>query len=90
MQITDQSFKGSREVMDGNEYENCKFENCTIVYRGGTIPTINNCNFQDCNWLFDDAAQRTLAFMKLLYHGMGAHGPELVESAIRIIREPTA
>lgn len=90
MKITDQTIADTEQIIDGNEYAGCTFQRCKMVYRGGGIPTISDCRFEDCAWQFEEAAERTLLFMKLLYHGMGANGPELVESAITMIREPLA
>ncbi len=74
-------------TIDGNCYEECRFENCTLVYRGGVIPTIGKCHFQNCQWQFEDGAERTLLFLKQLYHGMGPGGVELVEATLGRLRE---
>ena len=67
--------------IDGNQYSNCRFESCADpVYRGGEIPHIIDCTFRRLPWQFEDAAERTLQFMNLLYHGMGDHGRELIEA----------
>ena len=90
MQFKERDFSNATELMDGNTYHTCKFEKCHLVYRGGAIPSIENCQFHDCTWQFENAAERTLTFMKLIYHGMGERGPELVESAFAEIRKPLA
>ncbi len=87
MLIKDRSFANSAELMDGNSYHGCKFDKCHLVYRGGAIPNIENCQFHDCTWQFENAAERTLTFLRLIYHGMGPKGPELVESAFNEIRK---
>ncbi len=88
MQSTGKTFSKSNELLDGNSYSDCKFEDCRLFYRGGDVPAISGCHFQNCTWHFENAAQRTLIFLKLLYHGMGPNGAELVESALKEIREP--
>ncbi len=88
MQHKDQNFSGTTEALDGNEYVNCKFKNCTMVYRGGGIPVINGCNFEDCKWQFEEAAERTLVFLKAVCHGMGPGGRQLVESTLNEILTP--
>ncbi len=88
MQFTAQNFADTEEVLDDNVYSGCKFDRCKMIYRGGGIPTIADCHFENCSWQFEEAAERTVFFMKLLYHGMGENGPKLVESAIAMIREP--
>ncbi len=74
-------------VIDGNRYTECRFENCTLIYRGGLIPTIGKCHFENCQWQFEDSAERTLLFLKQLYHGMGPGGVELVEATLNMIRQ---
>jgi hypothetical protein len=89
MEFNDRQFANALEVVDGNQYHDCKFEKCKIVYRGGGVPSIGNCSFDDCTWHFEEAAVRTLIFLRLIYNGMGEGGHTLVESAISQIREPT-
>jgi hypothetical protein len=66
----------------------CQFANCTIIYKGGSLPVIDGCNFQDCHWQFEDAADRTLVFMRLLYHALGEGGKQMVESMFEQLRQP--
>jgi hypothetical protein len=86
--IDGQLFKDSTEVLDGRQFTNCEFRNCTVVYRGGTLPAMNGCHFQDCHWQFEDAAERTMVFMRVLYHGMGEGGKRMVEAAFAQTRQP--
>ena len=88
MQFNDQRFTGSQEVVDGNQYSGCNFDNCKIIYRGGVLPSMTNCGFNACTWHFEEGAERTLIFLRLIYHGMGEGGQTLVESAIKQIRQP--
>ena len=87
MELIGQTISDKTEVIDGNTYSECRFENCKMVYRGGPIPSIGSCHFQDCQWQFEDAAERTLVFMKQLYHGMGPGGVELVEATLGALRQ---
>jgi hypothetical protein len=88
MEYVDRSFADSRQELDGNHYTNCRFDRCDISYRGGEIPNIVDCKFDDCNWHFEDAAERTLAFMHYLYHGTGESGREMIEQTFELIRQP--
>ena len=88
MQLTEGEFTDAIEVIDGKQYLKCKFSNCQLVYRGGQLPSMNGCHFHNCRWQFEDAADRTLVFMRLLYHGMGKHGADMIESAFNTIRTP--
>lgn len=79
---------GETEVVDGNNYVECRFEKCKMIYRGGAIPQISGCHFEDCTWHFEDAAERTLLFMRQLYHGMGPGGMQLIEATVNMLRQP--
>ncbi len=46
---------------------------------------MSGCRFDDCNWQFEEAAERTLVFMRHLYHGMGPGGIQLVEATLSFL-----
>lgn len=39
MKVEKQSFSNQEIQLDGNEYLDCRFENCTLIYKGGPLPT---------------------------------------------------
>jgi len=84
------TFTDAIEAMDGNVYDRCTFNRCRIVYSGGSLPMLNNCQFNDCNWTLGDAAERTMIFLRLLYHGMGPGGQQLVEETLKGLRQSAA
>ncbi len=88
MENQGKSFTGVTEVIDGNQYNECHFQNCRMIYRGGELPRISGCHFENCQWQFEDAAERTLIFMRQLYHGMGSGGAQLVEATLAQLRQP--
>ena len=88
MESKGKRFAETTEVLDGNEFADCKFDNCQLLYRGGVIPKVEGCQFNNCQWRFEDSAERTLVFMRQLYHGMGAGGKQLMESTMNYIRQP--
>ncbi|HEY2894159.1 MAG TPA: hypothetical protein VGJ16_08105 [Pirellulales bacterium] len=90
MQRMGETLTDATEVIDGNQYSDCKFEGCQLIYRGGPLPIITNSQFNNCRWRFEDAAERTIIFMKNVYHGMGQGGAELIEATIKALREPPA
>jgi hypothetical protein len=57
--------------LDGESFSDCEFRQCRLVYRGGEPPHFRNCRFDDCDWRLDDAAQRTLGHLKVMW-GAGA------------------
>ncbi len=65
--IADKELLDATEVIDGNQYERCKFIRCKIVYRGGELPSLASCNFSDCTWTFEEAAdfQLPISFAKV-------------------------
>ena len=54
--------------LDGNEFDHCTFERCTLVYSGGAVPSMTYCRTTpDCKWTLNGAAEQTLGFMTVLY-----------------------
>lgn len=62
-------YDGKTIVLDGKQFEACRFITCVLVYRGGQIPAISNCNFNECSWEFEEAAGETLVFLAGLMQG---------------------
>lgn len=88
MESSGKTFSSASETIDGNTYTDCRFDNCKLVYRGGEMPRISGCHFENCQWQFEDAAERTLVFLRQLYHGMGTGGAQLVEATLAQLRQP--
>ncbi len=72
-------------VLDGNEFITCSFQNCKMIYQGGELPKLQQCHFTRCSWHLEDAAQRTILFLRSVYHS-GPGGKELVEETLKHIR----
>ena len=83
-----QEFKGTTEEIDGNVYEQCRFTDCTLVYRGGAIPQLRGCNIERCVWLWSDAALRTIGFLRGIYSAMGPGGRKIVDEVVAEIHKP--
>ena len=62
-----ESYNHETIALDGETFENCEFRDCRMVYAGGTPPVFTGCAFHGCDWRFDEAAGRTLAYLKLLW-----------------------
>lgn len=77
----------SRLTVDGHEYISCRFENCTLVYAGGPLPTMGECVFVNCDWTFEGPAALTVQFMSALY---GGGMRELIEHTFDNIRGASA
>jgi hypothetical protein len=83
MRFEKANYENTQEHLDGNEYIECTFQGCTLVYSGGILPILHGCSMNDCSWKFDGAAERTVAFMSALYHG---GGKELIDKTLEQIR----
>jgi len=67
-------FNHETVVLDGEHFSDCEFQTCRLTYSGGELPTFESCRFDDCEWKFDDAATRTLSFLKIVW-GVGGKAP---------------
>lgn len=67
-------FNHETVVLDGENFEDCEFRDCRMVYAGGELPHFGNCRFEGCDWKFDEAAGRTLAHLKLIW-SVGGKAP---------------
>ena len=72
-------------TLDDNEFITCDFDNCLMVYNGGQQPKLQECHFTRCQWKLDQAAKRTMVFLRSIYHS-GPGGQELVEETLKAIR----
>ena len=82
--IQDQRFTGTQIVVDGKHFEDCDFDTCTFVYRGGVPPNFIRCEFASPHFVFKDAAQRTVQFMSAIYNGID---PRIIEMTFDEIRK---
>lgn len=79
-------FTGMEEAVDFNQYIDCTFTRCRIIYRGGALPKFENCKITECQWSLEDAGHRTLNYLGMLYHNMGSMGQELIEMVFNTIK----
>jgi len=86
MRFEGDSFKDKKIDMDFNEFVDCNFENCELVYHGAGTIGMEGCSFSSVRWTFTDSAATTVKFMTALYHGAGTGGQRLIESTFENIR----
>lgn len=55
-------------VLDGEHFSDCEFRDSRLVYSGGEPPVFSGCQFHGCEWKQDEAAVRTLAYLKVLWN----------------------
>jgi hypothetical protein len=68
MNFTDKAFKDETVELDGNQYFNCGFHGCSLMYKGGDIPHFDNCRFEGGSFMFDKGAGNAVEFLRELYH----------------------
>lgn len=87
MKYQSRVFKNQNIELDSNEFINCKFEDCRMIYGAKGLVTLKGCDFINVKWVFTDAAGDTIQFLTDLYHrGM----QQIVEQTFENIRKGTA
>lgn len=64
-----QTFQDEAILVDGKQYKNCVFQDVTLIYEGGQLPTFVNCQFRGVDMQFAQAAANTLKFLSGLNKG---------------------
>ncbi|MEZ5729720.1 MAG: hypothetical protein R3E48_18045 [Burkholderiaceae bacterium] len=75
-------FNKAMVVLDGNTFEQCEFNACTLVFSGVADVKLTGSKITDCNWRFDGPAARTAQFMSAMY-ASGSGGKELIDATFR-------
>jgi hypothetical protein len=60
--FADKTFRGSRIELDGNDFHNCVFIDCQLIYSGGTV--MGKLATKGCMWEFRGAALNTMHFIR--------------------------
>ena len=68
--VIEESYSSERVVLDGKHFEDCSFDTCTLVYRGGVPPNFVRCDFAAPRFVFEEAAQSTIQLMSAIYNGI--------------------
>lgn len=79
------TFRDQTVVLDGNEFDHCVFENCTLEYQGVKPVVLNGSSMTNCKWAFKGPAANAVQFMSAMYQS-GADGAVLIESTFNTIR----
>jgi hypothetical protein len=87
MRHEDEVFVQDRIELGENEFRNCRFESCRLVYDGSPGVRIQNCEFEDTRLELTDEAGNTLSFLQNIFHGFGEDGQAVVENFFDQIRE---
>ncbi len=84
--VSDRVFVNQDVVVDDVLYQRCQFRRCRIVFRGTGRANFDGCLFDECEWVFDDAAENTLEYLAYMYSGLDAGGRALVDGIFERIR----
>jgi hypothetical protein len=61
------SYNHQTVQLDGEVFSDCQFAACRMVYAGGEPPQFEACQFDGCDWKFEEAAAHTLSYLKLMW-----------------------
>lgn len=64
-EIRNQTLTGEY-IIDGNSYVSCEFNGARLIYEGGMPPSFSDCRFNDTNFTLQEAAGRTVAFLRAM------------------------
>lgn len=79
------TYRDQTVVLDGNEFDQCLFENCTLEYQGLRPIQLLGSTLNNCRWSFKGPAANAIQFMSAMYQS-GAEGAQLIESTFASIR----
>jgi hypothetical protein len=83
MAVRSSHFQDAPVLLDGNEYTDCEFRKCVLIFKAEAPFALNGCRLTECRFDFQGAAGVTIAFLKKLFH---SGGRDVVEEIIRTIR----
>ena len=79
------TYRDQTVVLDGNDFAQCVFENCTLEYQGVKAVNLTGNTLNNCQWSFKGPAANAVQFMNALYRS-GPQGARLIESTFNTIR----
>ena len=77
------TFANETVVLDGNDYRDCTFTNCELIFHGSAGVSLHGITLNDCRWTFDGPAGLTINFMTALYQ---AGVTDLIDQTFENIR----
>lgn len=57
-----QRFENETVQADDQDFNNCTFVNCSLVYNGGELPVFSDCKLIESVWVLQGPALRTIGF----------------------------
>ena len=83
-----EDFVDQQVMLSGEEYENCTFTRCQLVYTAGAPVRLSGNTLTHCQFRFHGPAAHTMHFLRAMYHGLPPEGKQIVEKAFEQIRRP--
>jgi hypothetical protein len=77
--VRKKTITSKRVLLDGNEYLNCLFIDCELIYRGGACTFESNT--RRCSWFFEGPAMNTIGILREL--GVLGKGPSDFGNIVR-------
>ena len=66
MRYEKQTFESSTIHLDGNEFIECSFVRCKLLFGGQSVPVTRNCQMTDCEMQFVGASHLTIRLLSLM------------------------
>lgn len=79
-------YRCGKVQLDNNSFTKCTFDSCVLEFSGTGPVELNECKFNNVQWVFTGAAQNTLNFLHGMYNGMGEGGRQIVEATFDNVR----
>lgn len=86
MRYEKEKFSNENIALDFNQFIECEFVDCKLIYRGYGPVDLEGCSFRNVQWIFSDAAGNTIKFMAGIYSGAGEGGKKLIEDTFKNIK----
>jgi len=82
------TFNGQRVLLDGKQFIECTFTNCTLVIEGKALFQMERSNIDaDCKLAVEGEGKNTLDMLKLMLYG-GGWLAEVADAVLNKVREP--
>ncbi len=72
-------------VMDGHDFVNCTFDDCTLVFSGIEVPSFHACTFGSVHFEFIGAAKNTIDFISMCFNDEGGGSQETLKHSYSIL-----
>lgn len=85
--MSKREYSGQRVVLDGRNFVECKFSDCTLVIEGSGLFQMDRCVIgDDCRFAVEGAGKTALDSLKLMLHG-GGWLSQVADAVLSKVRE---